>query len=381
MSKEKKPLQWQAIVTMIAFMLVGAVCGFIIVGFMDEMLTDDTPLKTELLLFFGMLVGIYLSIFLSFIIHEAGHLVFGLMTGYKFCSYRIGSLLLIKQNGKLRIKKYSIAGTGGQCLMVPPDMVYGSFPVTAYNLGGVLMNLLIFVICLTAYFVIDSKTLFTGLLLVNAVVNLAIALTNGIPMKGAVNNDGHNAFSLESNKAAMRAFWLELKINEAMSNGVNIKDMDESWFVMPKDEELSNSIVGDIAVFCCNRYLAEHRFDEAKEAITHLISTQNSIVPINKHLLTADKIYIMLISGEPKEQIDLLLTKEQKKMMKLLSSMPSILRTEYAYALLAEKNDKKAAKIKKQLNNMAKSYPYAGEIASEQELIDIADKAADKSLE
>ena len=108
---------------------------------------------------------------------------------------------------------------------------------------------------------------------------------------------------------------------------------------------------------------------------------QNSIVPINKHLLTADKIYIMLISGEPKEQIDILLTKEQKKMMKLLSSMPSILRTEYAYALLAEKNDKKAAKIKKQLNNMAKSYPYAGEIASEQELIDIADKAADKSLE
>ena len=64
------------------------------------------------------------------------------MTGYKFNSFRIFSVILIKQNGKLKIKNISLAGTGGQCLMSPPELIDGKMPYVLYNLGGVILNVI-----------------------------------------------------------------------------------------------------------------------------------------------------------------------------------------------------------------------------------------------
>lgn len=58
-------------------------------------------------------------IFIQIIIHEAGHLVFGLLSGYEFVSFRIGSITLAKYDNKYCFKRFHIAGTGGQCLMMP----------------------------------------------------------------------------------------------------------------------------------------------------------------------------------------------------------------------------------------------------------------------
>ena len=62
------------------------------------------------------------------------------MSGYRFCSFRIGSVMLTRENGRYKIKKYSIAGTGGQCLMEPPGSVDGRLPYRLYNMGGAIMN-------------------------------------------------------------------------------------------------------------------------------------------------------------------------------------------------------------------------------------------------
>ena len=51
---------------------------------------------------FGLLIiGFILVYFLCVIVHEGGHLVFGLISGYRFSSFRIGSLMLIKGDGKM----------------------------------------------------------------------------------------------------------------------------------------------------------------------------------------------------------------------------------------------------------------------------------------
>ncbi|MFR1327763.1 MAG: hypothetical protein ACLSCE_16590 [Bacteroides cellulosilyticus] len=47
-----------------------------------------------------------------------------------------------KEGGKFRFKRFSISGTGGQCLLSPPDKPYEQMPYFWYNAGGVLMNLL-----------------------------------------------------------------------------------------------------------------------------------------------------------------------------------------------------------------------------------------------
>ena len=58
--------------------------------------------------------------------------------------------------------------------------------------------------------------------------------------------------------------------------------------------------------------------------------------------------------------------------MKAMKKYPSVLRTEYVYALLAEQNPKKAEKLMAQFRQCAKSYPYPSEIEGERQLMVLA---------
>ena len=60
-----------------------------------------------------------------------------------------------------------------------------------------------------------------------------------------------------------------------------------------------------------------------------------------------------------------MLDKEQKKFMKSMKNFPSVLRTEYVYALLCEKDTVKADKVKNQFEKCAKTYPYQNDVQSE----------------
>ena len=60
--------------------------------------------------------------------------------------------------------------------------------------------------------------------------------------------------------------------------------------------------------------------------------------------------------------------------MKSMKKYPSILRTEYAIALLYENNVEKANNIKKEFDKISKNYPYQIDIDSEKELILLCDQ-------
>ena len=63
----------------------------------------------------------------------------------------------------------------------------------------------------------------------------------------------------------------------------------------------------------------------------------------------------------------------QKKFMKAMKRFPSVLRAQYALALLFEKNADKAEMIKNEFEKVAKTYPYAQDIESERDLMKIAE--------
>ena len=107
--KKKKKIVWQQYIGMAFMVLIGAMCGFIMVWYIDKS-SADTPLYQEILSLVGLFLGMYVALFFHMIIHEAGHLVFGLMTGYKFCSFRVASFMWLKENGKLKFKRLMVAG-------------------------------------------------------------------------------------------------------------------------------------------------------------------------------------------------------------------------------------------------------------------------------
>ena len=372
--EKKKKFAWQQYIGIAFMILVGAVCGFVTVSYLDGV-PEDAPLHQEILSLLGIFLGLYAALFFHIIVHEAGHLVFGLLTGYKFCSFRIASFMWLKENGRIQRKRLTLSGTGGQCLMSPPDMKDGKIPLVLYNLGGSFLNIIFGALFSVGYLLFSGVPFLSPFLLMLAVVGFMTALINGVPMRmGTVDNDGYNAFALSRNKAAVEAFWIQLKAVEQTARGVRLKDMPAEWFAVPTDEAMKNSMVATRGVFACNRRMDEERFQEADALMAHLLAIDSGMVGLHRNLLICDRIYIELLGECRRDVIEGMMTKEQVKFMKAMKRFPSVLRTQYALALFLEKDTQKAEAVKREFEKVARTYPYPHEMDSERALMQIAEK-------
>lgn len=372
---KKKKILWRQYLGTAACMLIGGICGFFIARYAGSLLGTEQSWGELLVFVVCLVMGFYLSAFVQIVIHEGGHMVFGLLTGYRFSSFRIGNLMWVKENGKLQFKRMSLKGTGGQCLMVPPDMKEGRIPFVLYNLGGSLANFITALICGGLWLCCKGISILSVMMLMLALVGLSYALINGIPMRlKVVNNDGYNALSLGRDEAALRSFWVQLKANEQIAKGLRLKDMPEDWFTVPSEEGMKNSMTAVMGVFSCNRLMDLGKFEEADCLMAELLEMDTAIVGLHRSLMEADRIFCELVGENRPDKVKEMLDKPQRKFMKSMKKCPSILRTQYAYALLGEKNRKKAEEIKAQFEKIAVTYPYSGDIESEWELIDYAEK-------
>ncbi len=368
--KKRRKVKLKQLILTVGFMLLGGVCGMLMVLYGG--LFDYESGEISLSSFAVMFVAMYIAIYLQIAVHEAGHLVFGLATGYEFCSYRLGKLMWVNQNGKLAFKRYSLAGTGGQCLMAPPEMKDGKIPVVLYNLGGSIMNLLTSAISIILYLLFKNYPIVSTVFLMAAIIGVFFAALNGIPMRlGAIDNDGYNAISIRKNEKSMRSFSIQLKLVAELAKGERLKDMPSEWFTVPSDEDMKNSMTATVGVLCCNRMMDTHNFSEAKELMTHLLNIESGIVGVQRNLLLCDNLYCELIGENRKEKVDELITKDMKKILKARVNNPSALRTQYAYALINRKDENKAEKIKKRFDKIIAFYPYSGEAQSETELLEL----------
>jgi hypothetical protein len=259
--------------------------------------------------------------------------------------------------------------------MGPPDLTEGKFPYILYNLGGSIINLLSAPIFLMLLFLLASGPFLSVFLILAAAIGIVFALMNGIPLKLAqVNNDGYNVLSLGKNPEALKAFWLQLKVTEQMTKGVRLKDMPDEWFAMPSDKAMKNGIIAAVGVFACNRLMDAMELEKADDTIAELLQMDTGINELHRRLLIVDQVYCELVGKNRQERLSRLLTKQQIRFMKSMKTFPSVLRTEYTYALLKENDNKKASKIKDEFEKMGAYYPYPQEIESERELMELAEQ-------
>ena len=360
--KNKKKSSGQTLTLLIAIATGAAL------GILSMRMPDDLPYVLILLIY------MYAAIFVHVIIHEAGHLVFGLLSGYSFTSFRIFSFMWIKENGKLRLKRLSLAGTAGQCLMTPPELVDGKMPVVLYNLGGSIMNLLTGGIFLVISLFCTEGSLVWLAMLAFSLIGVMTALMNGIPMRTAmIDNDGYNAMSLRENTEAMRAFWVQLSVASETAKGVRLKDMPAEWFELPSDEAMNNGMVAACGVFAANRLMEEGRLAEADGLMARLLDGDFKVSGLHRNLMTLDRIYFELIGEARRDVVDGMLTAELKKFMKTMKTFPSVIRVEYAIALIHENAPAKAKTILTRFDKCAKTYPYQNDIEAERELIKMAE--------
>lgn len=342
--KEKKALRKKGNKTALLFYLICVVIGGLIGGFGIRFLEEGAlpfqiqppfPVKDgwDSLYFLAALVFFYVTIILHLIIHEAGHLVFGLLTGYGFLSFRVFSFTLVKKDGKILRKKLKVKGIPGQCLLAPPEWKEdGKYPYVWYNLGGGALNLITSLLAALLFLTHNPLAgwaagvfIFTGVLL---------GLTNIIPMTVGIPNDGKNCLLCKQSRENQRAFYLQLKMNAMMSDGVSVKEMPEDFFEIDGEKPL-NALTCFVGLMKYYRYMQMGEFAQAKEWLGKT-EQQTAKLPLAfVNTFDLEGVYCMLREDAPLEEVAA--SRAVLLPVFLQNKDLSILRVKYAYcALLTE---------------------------------------------
>lgn len=366
----KKKIEIKDIIISICFVVGTLSLGFL-AGFLSGKAGGKTDLTFEQTLFKIVLdISIFIIVFMiQIIIHEGGHLIFGLISGYEFISFRIGSITIIKDEKKFKLKKFKIKGTGGQCLMMPITDNYEELPYVLYNLGGVLMNIIASVISGILLLTQSPNTYIEIILIAFVFTGLVCAIANGIPMKiGGVANDGYNILSISKDKFIKYCFYIQLKVNGLLSKGTRIKDMPIEWFYIKEGADLNNPLVTSLKIMEANYYHDKLYFTQAQKCYEDILENAPKIIKLYEYEINCELLFLEILNGNMK-RVEELYTKNLRNYIKVTDCYISRKRLMYAYNLIVLKDEKKADMVLADFEKVKKTYPIKADIESEEEVI------------
>ena len=287
------------------FLLLASILGGMLIGIGGVMVVrhftgEPMPDVSRALVVGAWLVAMMgVAFFVHIFAHEGGHLLCGLLSGYRFVSFRTGSITLVKTDGKYRLKRYKIAGTGGQCLMAPPTNVpLDKLPTMLYNAGGVIMNVLIATVALVLWLRYDLKQPWDALAFALMFLGYPMALLNGIPMRvGGIPNDGYNMLNLHRDPEATRGFAVQLLANEQSQRGVRMRDMPQEWFAMPSAMNYADALQTGLAVMRVSWLMDCERTDEALALAREMWQHHDEMAMLIKWELQGEFMYLNYVTG------------------------------------------------------------------------------------
>lgn len=339
----------------------------LLLGVFSAVFLPETVLEWNVFHFVLGIIFFCLSYFLHILIHELGHLIFGLLTGYSFVSFRVGSFTVIKEDGKFKRKKFHLPGTGGQCLMSPPEYSEKSFPYVIYNLGGVLLNLGASIIALGIIVGIEQLSAFSlvGWQLF-FVAGLFTAVTNGIPVKiGGLPNDGHNIYSLMKKEENKKAFFIQLKMNALMTQGIRIKDIPFEELSVDELNTQTSTLQAAVHILQYNWYLDRLNLEKAQQKLTELLSYMDNYPLFYKQELACEQLFLALVSHEDSAVIEELYNEELKTYIKKMTFLPNKKRLLMSLEAHYYQNEEVMQQYFKELLKTAETYPVRGEAEME----------------
>lgn len=349
------------IISYIIFIMIGGIMGVFLGRYLAASKSSYPDLAYALLC-------LILSFFASVIIHESGHFAMGCLTGYTFVSFRIGSLTWIKRDGKLLLKRFHIPGTGGQCIMMPPESEKPEeVPFFLYHLGGGLFNFITAGISLPIGLFCENKY---GkiLLVIFGVWSLLSGLFNLIPIKLQVANDGYNLIELSKNKTVRISLYKQLRINGLLYQGLTPDEIPEELF---RIEDTSKGIYHGIEKVLRGSLLVDRKYFAAAEKTFLECIEDHNLISIYVSECKSEIMFCKIMNGAPEEEIDALYDKDLEGYIKVSGKTQiSKRRIMYAYYLIYKKDKAAAEKEYEAAMRMRSTYPSLGELKSELSLIE-----------
>lgn len=276
-----------------------------------------------------------IAMLLQLIVHEIGHMIGGLLSGYKIIFIRFGSLTLIKEE-KWKLKKFNVPGTGGQCIMQPTENK--EFHYKLYFLGGVIMNAIFSMIGIILFILFDNYLAILGIEL--AFMGTYFMITNGLPLKiGGIVNDGYHVFKMkESDK---RKLYSQLMIGSLVIQGTSLSQIDESLFQY--DESQDGNFYDDYLINVnALKAIENNDYPTAKALFSKLLQQPQTI----ELMKTAAKIELIILNVEEFGRVADIDQYIDKKLIKVLKQQKFDLSALLAYycILVIKEHDQNKAK-------------------------------------
>ena len=311
-----------------------------------------------------ILVTTLVAFILNIIIHEGGHLVAGLLTGYKFMSFRFFNWTLIRQDGRLRWRDYELEGTGGQCLMAPPDKPLEEIDTRWYNAGGVLANVITAVLAIVLVWAFDLPSWLNTLLLAMAIFAILGVLTNGIPMKvGGVANDGHNLLQMEKDLPAKQCFCNVLELNARNQGGEQYREMPERLFHIPDPIDWKNPMHVAAVLASATRKQSLHQWEESYQQLTEAYSHKGDIMPLYMHEIENMMTLACIATGRDDEARQHYTDSVKKYVTRHAATQSDKRLTIMAVALALDGDAARARQICENLEACSDKYIHQGDVA------------------
>ena len=370
---------------LVGMFLVGILLGVMVSGAGIALFTDMT-----LAAFFGKLFRLHIAevigfpllficfflitLFLQVTLHEAGHLICGLASGYRFVSFRIFNFTWIRKDGKWVLKRFSVAGTGGQCLLAPPDRPEEEIPVCGYNMGGVMMNILTALVALGFLLWMEDLPFMLSVFLVfGVIIGLFLGVTNGVPMKlGGIGNDAYTLRLLRHNPATKHALILQLRINALIQEGMRPKDMPEEWFKQDVATiDYKDILQATVGLMNVSRLLDREEWEDAYRLLEDVKSHSSELIGILQQETDAELLFTALVTGRM-ERAGELATDKLLRYIHLYSRVSSSKQRQlFALALYQEHDREKAETIYRSVVNLREKYLMQGEVNMDIALMEV----------
>ncbi|GAB2501200.1 hypothetical protein GCM10008929_22300 [Alkalibacterium psychrotolerans] len=299
------------------------------------------------------------------LIHEGGHLLAGLLSGYTFLLFRMGRFGLIKENQRFKLITYRMSGTLGQCLMYPPDTVIKPFRL--YLSGGVLGNLLASTAGLSAYVLFPTRYF-----ILFSLIGLVAAVTNGIPIGY---NDGKILSKLLKSETAQEQFFQQLRWNGDFIRYEKVySDVVTEDKIMNVNQPVTEQFNIYTKLVEIHALLEKGDLNAAFSELSDLYDLRLQIIVPYRMEVIREYLFclIMLDRGKPNEVSRILSEQTFKEHLKLNQADVFRLRCVVAYYV---SNDRNEAKV---YFNKAEEYldklPFHADRAVNRQLLDIVIK-------
>lgn len=359
MNDKLKKYNYFRILTIVVFIVLGIIFGFFV--FVDYFGKDVFELEfiqyfIKLLVFLLIYLITYgLLNFLSVIWHELGHLIFGLKAKMKFISFNVLGFTFIFDNNKIKVtKEAKIPGILGYCNMATDSKKkYNKNEIKLFYMGGVIFHIIAVIVTVTIVVFIHNKYLkYIGIL--NIIINMYLALYNLIP---SINKSGTNTDALHlkyyyDDEEYINTVSRFQQLQILIAKGCNLKDIDESYFTMPKKIKTNTDLLN--AMIYTDYLSSNEQYKESFEYTKKILDEAKTI--LTKQDVITLKIQLInniFYCGDDLEQIKNIWDDDIKRYLDLMGDvLPICIGINYLYATLIEKNEINSKRYLKQFQQL-----------------------------